>query len=126
MQVIELNNLGCVVTVETVVEPGHKRADDEEGDAAIVKLSKHLPNELVLVTVHRVEDERHTHAHNGASEEGHEDHLLLNIDLCAWPKKDSDAGIGEESCGHLVMKYTARPMKATWPSKWVQILPVSV
>ena len=84
-------HLRCVVTVETVIEPGHKRADNEEGNAAIVKLCKHLSNELVLVTVHSVEDERHTHAHNGASEEGHEDHLLLNIDLCAWPR-ESDAG----------------------------------
>ena len=83
-------HLGCVVAVETVVEPGHERADDEEGNAAIVELCKHLPNELVLVAVHRVEDERHAHAHNGASEEGHEDHLFLNIDLCARPK-DSNA-----------------------------------
>ena len=95
MQVIELNNLGCVVAVETVVEPGHERADDEEGDAAIVKLCKHLSNELVLVTVHRVEDERHTHAHNGTSEEGHENHLLLNINLRAWPT-DRDSGTSGE------------------------------
>ena len=27
---------------------------------------------------------------------------------------------------YLVIKYTARPMKATWPSKCVQIFPVSV
>ena len=86
-------HLGCVVTVETVVEPGHKRANDEEGNAAIVKFSKHLSNELVLMTVHSVEDERHTHAHNGPGKEGHEHHLLLNIDLCAWPEKDSNAGI---------------------------------
>ena len=84
-------HLGCVVTVETVVEPGHKRANNEECNATIVKLGKHLPDELVLVAVHGVEDERHAHAHNGAGEEGHEDHLLLNIDLCAWPRK-SDAG----------------------------------
>ena len=37
------------------------------------------------MAVHGVEDEGHAHAHDGASEEGHEDHLLLNINLCAWP-----------------------------------------
>ena len=85
---IDQLHLGCVVTVETVVEPRHKRANNEECDAAIVKLGKYLPDELVLVAVHGVEDERHTHAHDGTSEEGHEDHLLLNIDLSAWPKEN--------------------------------------
>ena len=85
-------HLWRVVTVETVVKPGHERANDEEGNAAVVELCKHLTNELVLVTIHSVEDERHTHAHNGASKEGHEHHLLLNIDLCAWPE-DGDTAI---------------------------------
>ena len=119
-------HLWGVVTVEAVVEPRHKGSNDEESDAAIVELCKHLSDELVLVAIHCVEDEGHTHAHDGTREKCHKDHLLLNVNLCAWPEDSSNGRILRSNCCNLVMKYTARPMKATWPSKCVQMFPVSV
>jgi len=58
------------------------------------------------MAVHSVEDEGHAHAHDGASEEGHEDHLLLNINLCAWPshkvhRKTNEGNLAEQVCPNI-------------------------
>ncbi len=47
-----------------------------------------LTDELVAVAADGVKGEGEPHADDGAQEEAHEDHLLLNIDLHRRPDRD--------------------------------------
>jgi hypothetical protein len=51
-------------------------------------LCNDLTDELVAVAADGVKGEGEPHADDGAQEEAHEDHLLLNIDLHRRPDRD--------------------------------------
>lgn len=77
------------MTVETIVEPRHKRTHDQQGDAAIIQLGEEFADEL-RVTVDRVEHEGEAQTDDGAGEKRAEHDLLLQFDLDRGPHQEVD------------------------------------
>ena len=95
-----VTNLGSVVTVETVIQPGNETAHCQETDTDIVKLAKQF-RDVLRVAAEGMKEAREAKTQDCSNEEEEEDELLpesqVRVALVAERLDIEDYGHGNES-----------------------------